>query len=160
MHIKYHAQTAQTKPNVCHLILIPKSLAGLSTSTFSINGQQAVLNGVVGQGSSQFICSRDGLSAFNEEPSIDNMDSVIKDLNNATTAESGFFAETWSSKLTEIFGKQDVLKAELDKTTVTTTFPESSTGEEFKMVTQIMQTAEARGSKRDIFYVDTTGEAF
>jgi len=133
------------------------SQAGIPTSTFSINGQQVVLNGVVGQGSSQFICSRDGLSAFNEEPSIDNMDSVIKALNNATTADSGFFAETWSSKLTEIFDKQDVLKAELDKTAVTTTFPESSTGDEFKMVTQIMQTAEARGSKRDIFYVDTGG---
>lgn len=133
------------------------SQAGITTSTFSINGQQAVLNGVAGQGSSQFICSRNGLSAFNEEPSIDNMDSVIKALNNATTPESGYFAKTWSSKLTEIFEKQDVLKAELDKTTVTTTFPESSTGEEFKMVTQIMQTAEARGSKRDIFYVDTNG---
>jgi len=133
------------------------SLAGIPTSTFSISGQQRLLTGEAGQGPSQYICNSNGLSEFNLDPVIGNMNSVIKALNNATTPESGYFAETWSHKLSEIIDRQDVLKVELDKTTVTTVFPGSSTAVKFRMVTKIMQTAEARGSKRDIFYIDQHG---
>ncbi|KAL7542499.1 hypothetical protein ACHAXR_011825, partial [Thalassiosira sp. AJA248-18] len=133
--------------------------SGIPVNTFSIDGQQVLLTGVAGQGPSQFTLSGSGMAPFNEDPSIENMDAVIKSLNNDTTAESGFFAETWSSKLSEVFAKQGVLKAELDQATTATQFPEDSgTADEFKVVTQIMQTAEARGSKRDIFYVSTGGE--
>ena len=135
--------------------------AGIPTNTFSISGQEIMLSGVPGEGPSQFICSSKGLSPFNENPSIENMDTVIKSLNKATTAESGFFAETWSSKLSETFDKQTLLKAELDTATVTTTFPEDSDiSDEFKIVTQIMQSAEARGSARDIFYIRHGGKTF
>lgn len=53
--------------------------------------------------------------------------------------------------------KQAFLEAELAKTTVTTGFPDSSTADEFKLITQIMQTRGARGSERDIFYVSQGG---
>lgn len=134
--------------------------AGLPTSTFSISGLQAVLTGEPGGvGPSQTVLSRNGLADFNPEPSVQDMEDVIKALNGATTSDSGFFAEMWSSEISEGLDKQAFLKAELDKTSPLTAFPEDSskTGDEFQMVTQIMQTREARGSKRDIFYVDTSG---
>lgn len=131
--------------------------AGISTNLFSIDGQQVLLTGEAGQGPSQFILSSSGLSAFNANPSISNMDAVIKALNNDTTADSGFYAETWSSKLSDSMDKQQLLKQEVDATTVTAIFPTGSTADEFEMVTRIMQTREVRKSKRDIFFVEDGG---
>ena len=127
--------------------------SGIPTNTFSIKGQQILLTGEAGQGPSQFIISSNGLPAFNANPSITDMNDVIRTLNNATTADSGFFAETWSSKLSDTMGKQDLLKTKVDSTVVTTVFPDTDIGNQLKMVTRLMQTAEARGAMRDIFYV-------
>jgi len=134
--------------------------AGIPTNLFSIDGQQVVLSGEAGQGGpSQYIISSNGLPAFNSDPSIEDMDIVIKTLNsNDVDNDSGFHASTWSSKLSDSLAKQKALKQEIDATVVTTTFPLSgSTAEEFEMVTRIMQTREARGSKRDIFFVQDNG---
>ena len=81
------------------------------------------------------------------------MNDVIRNLNNATALESGFFAETWSSKLYEAMAKQVMLKSEVDSKSATTVFPTSSIGSQLEMVTRIMQSRETRGVKRDIFYV-------
>jgi uncharacterized protein (DUF1501 family) len=131
--------------------------AGIPTNTFSIHGQTAALTGVAGQGPSQYILDSKGISPFNQDPSLDNMEGVIRNLHNDTAEESGFFAETFSSKLVDILDKQDLLQAALAATTLTTTFPDSSTADEFAMVARLMQTAEARGSNRDIFYVLSGG---
>ena len=130
---------------------------GIKTNTFSISGQQVLLTGEPGAGPSQFILSSSGLSAFNSNPSIPSMNDVILALNNATTADSGFFAETWSSKLSDAISKQEILKTAVDSTTVTTPFPNSGIGNQLKMVTQLMQTAATRGVSRDIFYVTDGG---
>jgi uncharacterized protein (DUF1501 family) len=130
---------------------------GLNTNTFSINGQQVLLTGSPGQGTSQFILSSSGLSDFNSNPSISNMNDVIKSLNNATTLDSGFFAETFSSKLSEALEKQELLKNEVDSTVVTTPFPDSGIANQLKTVTRLMQTAQARGVSRDIFFVTDGG---
>jgi uncharacterized protein (DUF1501 family) len=131
---------------------------GVKTNTFSINGQQVLLTGEAGMGGpSQFILSSSGLTTFNENPSISNMNEVIKALNNATTTDSGFHAETWSSKLTDAIAKQNLLKTEVDRTTVTKAFPDSGIGNQLKLVTQLMQTAASRGVSRDIFYVSDGG---
>lgn len=131
---------------------------GLPTNLFSIDGQQVVLTGQAGGGgSTQFTLNSQGLSAFNSNPPINNMDGVFKSLNNDTKAESGFYAETWSAKLSESLDKQQLLKAEIDQTVVTTTFPGGSTSDEFELITRIMQTREARGVVRDIFYAEDGG---
>jgi uncharacterized protein (DUF1501 family) len=131
---------------------------GIKTNTFSISGQQVLLTGQAGVGGpSQFILSSSGITSFNEQPSIANMNDVIKTLNNATTKSSGFHAETWSRKLTEAIEKQNLLKTEVDSTTVTTIFPDSGIANQLKLVTQLMQTAESRGVSRDIFYVSDGG---
>ena len=85
------------------------------------------------------------------------MDGAIKSLNNDTTVDSGFFATSWSAKLSDALTKQQSLKSDVDATVVTTIFPGGSTSDEFEMVTRIMQTREARNSKRDIFYVQDGG---
>jgi uncharacterized protein (DUF1501 family) len=130
---------------------------GIPTNTFSIDGQQVLLTGEPGQGPSQFVLSSSGLVAFNEKESIPGMTDVINALNNATDKDSGFHAETWSSKLTEALVKQDMLKAAVDATSVNTTFPEGSTSDEFALISRIMQTRESRNVKRDIFYVQDNG---
>lgn len=126
------------------------------TDSFSVDGQSIT---VAGRGPTQYILGSDGLPNFNEDESIVNMEDTMRSLNKGTLAESGFFAETWSSKLTEVFDKYAILKEEMDKATTTTTFPDSSTGDEFKTITRVMQTAGVRNAKRDIFYVSTGGEA-
>ena len=131
--------------------------AGIPTNLFSINGQQMFLTGEVGFGPAQFILHSSGLTAFNSDPSVANMNNVIKSLNDDNTADSGFHAETWSSKLTESINRQKSLKEKVDLTNVTTLFPVGGIADQLKLVTRIMQTREARGSKRDIFYVQDAG---
>ena len=107
---------------------------GIKTNTFSINGQQIFLTGEAGVGGpSQFIRDSDCIPALNENPLINNMNDIIKALNNATTTDSGFFAETWSSKLSDAIEKQNLLKTEVDSTTVTTAFPDSGIAKQLKM---------------------------
>lgn len=134
-------------------VLTSKSIP---TNMFSVDGQQVLLTGEAGQGPSQFILSGSGISTFNKDESITDMANVIKALNNDTVPDSGFYAETWSSKLTELLSQHETLKTELDPTEVTATFPKGSTADEFMLITRIMQTREARGSKRDIFFVSDT----
>lgn len=105
----------------------------------------------------QYVVSSSGLSSFNSNPSISNMNDVIKALNSEFDTTSGFFADIWSSKLTESLNQQDFLKVEIDNAIVKNEFPLSDTAEELEMVTRIMQTREARGSKRDIFYLSDGG---
>lgn len=137
---------------------------GVPTNLFSISGQQVLLSGQQGKSSSQFILSSGGLTAFNANPSITNMNDVIKAINNDTSADSGFHAETWSSTLTETLERQRSLKDNVDQTNVTTVFPSNNDiASQLKLVTRLMQTRIARGVKRDIFYVkdggyDTHGE--
>ena len=108
--------------------------------------------------STQYILSSSGLTSFNSNPSIMNMNDVIKAINNDTTADSGFHAETWSSKLTESLDRQRSLKENVDMTNVTTIFPtDSDISSQLKLVTRIMQTRVSRGVKRDIFYVQDGG---
>jgi uncharacterized protein (DUF1501 family) len=132
--------------------------AGIPTNLFSIDGQQVLLTSEPGQGGpTQNVLGSGGLAAFNADPSIANMNDVIIDLNKQTTTDSGFYAETWSYKLTESLANQQLLKEQVDATSVTTVFPSGSTADEFEMVTRLMQTREARNCNRDIFFVQDGG---
>ncbi|KAL3778844.1 hypothetical protein ACHAWO_009700 [Cyclotella atomus] len=136
---------------------------------------QVLLTGEAGMGGpSQFILSSSGLTSFNKNPSIANMNEVIKALNNTTTPDSGFHVETFGVNIARVLGsipvaiwslrvigiaiqKQNLLNTEVDSTTVTTLFPDSGIANQLKLVTQLMQTAPSRGVSRDIFYVSDGG---
>ena len=160
--------------------------AGIPTGLFSIDGQTTFLSGVAGEGPSQFIVGDTGLSPFNEEPPIRDMNELIKCLvsslweifdlcsvtlatsqyhhacfsalqNNGTTSDSGIFGEIWSSKVYTSLEQQRQLKEKLDATTVNTIFPDTSTGRELETITRIMQTRTDRGANRDVFYLEDGG---
>ena len=129
---------------------------GIPVNVFSISDTQVVNVGEPG-GVSPFILSSSGLSSFNKDPSIADMDAVIRDINNATTKDCGFFAETFSSKLLESMTSHELVKGLLDSVDVTTPFPDSSVGKQLKIVAQLMKTKESRGVVRDMFYVSQSG---
>lgn len=130
---------------------------GIPTDLFSISGQVGLLTGAAGEAPTQTVLTGSGLATFNADPSITNMNDHIKSLNNDNTADSGFHAETWSSKLTESMNRHQSLKEKVDNTTVTTVFPLEGLSDQFKLVTRLMQTRVSRGSKRDIFFVQDGG---
>ncbi|KAL7543207.1 hypothetical protein ACHAXR_012486, partial [Thalassiosira sp. AJA248-18] len=143
---------------VCGRMLDVLTQAGKQVNAFSLKGEEALLVGEPGEGVGPYIVSGDGLSALNEDPSIENMNDVILAINNASTADSGLFAEQWSSKLCDIFVKNALLKSELDKTSLATSWSsDDDTSREFQIVTRIMQTREARGVSRDIFFIRMGG---
>lgn len=128
----------------------------MPVNVFSISGTQIINIGEPG-GVSPYILSSGGLPDFNKSPSINNMDTVIKDLNNATKKDGGFFAETWSSKLNEAMSSHDLLKTELDNVEVSTPFPSGGLAAQFKIVAELMMTRVSRGVVRDMFYVSQGG---
>ena len=128
----------------------------MPVNVFSISGTQAVNVGEPG-GAAPFIVSSSGLSDFNKSPSISDMNTVIRSLNNATRKDSGFFAETFANKLSEAITSHEQLKAELDAVDVSTVFPDSGIAAQLKMVAQLMKTRESRGVVRDMFYVEQGG---
>jgi len=130
---------------------------GIPTNLFSISGQVTLLTGAPGEVPTQSVLASSGLAPFNADPSITNMNDQIKSLNNDNTADSGFHAETWSSKLSESMDRHQSLKEKVENTTVTTVFPAEGLSDQFKLVTRLMQTRVSRGSKRDIFFVQDGG---
>ena len=102
--------------------------------SFSCYPFSQLLTGEAGKGPTQFILSSNGLSSFNKNPTVPNINEAIKSLNNDTTVDSGFFATSWSAKLSDALTKQQSLKSDVDATVVTTIFPGGSTSDEFEMV--------------------------
>jgi len=130
---------------------------GLTSSAFSINGNQIVLIGQPGTATPPIALSSKGLPEFNPEPSAGNMTDVMKDINGATLPTSGYLAETWSSGLFDSLASHDLLYNSLENTTVTATFPDEGLADQLKMVTRLIQTRNARGSNVDLFYVQLGG---
>merc|ERR1712157_498289 len=134
---------------------------GIPINTFSIDGAQVALIGEAGEGGpSPFTLSSNGLAAFNQNPEVPT--ESIKALNSKTTADSGFFAETWSLKLSESLENQDILKDALDSATIKSDITEDDLDNsgflrELIMCTRIMQTRDIRKVKRDACYVQEGG---
>jgi len=108
---------------------------GISTNLFSLDGEQIMLSGEVGGGGPmQNVMDSGGFSEFNSDAATANMDDVMKSLNSRTTSDSGFFAETWSSKFYHSLDQHKSLKGAVDATEVVTEFPRESVGEELEMI--------------------------
>ena len=126
---------------------------GIPTNTFSISGSQILLIGEGGYGGpTPYTLSRNGIAAFNQFPEV-STDS-IRELNKRTTADSGFFGETWSMKLSESLDKQAILfdaleEAVVQSPDVTDDDLDNSFLASLIMCTRIFQTRHVRGSKRD-----------
>lgn len=128
----------------------------IPVNLFSISGTQLINVGEPGE-VHPYILSSSGLTDFNKSPSIPNMNEVIRDLNNATKKDSGFFAETFAQTFSESISSHALLKTELDAVDVLTAFPSGGFSGQLKMVAQLMKTRESRGVVRDMFYVTQGG---
>jgi uncharacterized protein (DUF1501 family)/uncharacterized protein (DUF1800 family) len=126
----------------------------LKTGAYSIDGNQIALIGNPGESPPAVIVSKKGLKEWNPEASSIGMRDTIEAINNATTPDNGFVGETWSMKLTDALEQQEQLYTALQEATVITDFPQGNgLADQLKLVSQLMQTHEARGVRRDVFYV-------
>ena len=127
---------------------------GFRTGGIAIDGQSIAL---VGKEPDTIIVGRNGLDEFNPRPSMGGgaMDNIIRDLNGATTSNSGFFAETWSSSLVDSLAQTRELYEALQASSTTHTFPASSIGQQLATVSKLMKLD--RGTDRDVFFLNMGG---
>eukprot|EP00957_Ditylum_brightwellii_P194692 14830655-Ditylum_brightwellii.AAC.1 len=81
----------------------------------------------------------------------------IRALNNSTQVDSGFFGETWSSKLIKSLVKNSELYSILEATQTNIMFPTSELGSQLEVVARMMKAHTERGVDRDMFYVKIGG---
>ncbi len=105
-------------------------------------------------GSEPFIVDGNGVPKFNEAPSDEGMDGVIRSLNGATEFDSGVFADLFSNLFVNSIDANRKLTDALDQTSNTTaTFGTDTMGTAFNMVARLIATRELRGVDRDFFFV-------
>uniref|UniRef100_A0A7R9ZFB4 DUF1501 domain-containing protein n=1 Tax=Pseudictyota dubia TaxID=2749911 RepID=A0A7R9ZFB4_9STRA len=129
------------------------------TSAISIDSNSIALVGKPGESPTPFIISKNGITPFNEDPTTNGtfMQEQIDALNSATTADSGFMAETWSSNLFSSLKSNEALDAALASAVTNVTFPSTKLGDSLEMVARLIQTASTREVDRDFFYVQMGG---
>ena len=130
---------------------------GMSVGAFSLDTTSVALTGHPGESPSQQIISNHGINSFNPVPSIENMTSIISAINEATTADSGFFAETWSDELIRSLNHNNLMLEALDGVENFNEFPSSWLGRKLQTVAKVIATRESRGVDRDMFYLDIGG---
>mmetsp|Transcript_6781 Transcript_6781/g.9027 ORF Transcript_6781/g.9027 Transcript_6781/m.9027 type:complete len:2086 (+) Transcript_6781:84-6341(+) len=135
---------------------------GFQTSTISTSSASIALVGQPGLSSDQSIISQDGIDEFNpvdedQKISQEDMFSNIHALNNSTQVDSGFFGETWSSKLIKSLVTNSDLYDLLETTQTNVTFPTSKLGRQLEVVARMMKAHTERGVDRDMFYVKIGG---
>jgi len=127
---------------------------GHTVGSFSVDRFSIALVGVPGVTNAPIIVNRDGVSEFYIS---DNIKTLIKSLHNSTSADSGFFAETWSSSFFDSLGSSQLLSDALSTVDVNTTFPGSYLGLQLKTVSRLIATRVERGVDTDMFYIEIGG---
>ena len=127
------------------------------TNAISIDTSSVALVGEPGISNGASIISQNGISDFNQNPTANEMREMIENINNATAFDSGFFAETWSSKLHESLDSNERINAALAASETSVLFPNTQLGRKLAIVSRMIQTADVRGVSRDMFYVEIGG---
>lgn len=145
--------------------------AGFSCNAYSIAGSRISLVGMPGVTDAPITLSPDGMeklmpqyeaSWWTDGDLTPDLKPYILSLNNATTIDSPFMAETWSAKVSNAIYQHDELYNALKETTVTATFKDSSGSKsklcrQLEMTAKVMATRETRGAERDLFHVQIGG---
>ena len=127
---------------------------GRNVGSFSVDRFSVALVGQPGVSNSPFIVDRNGVpQAYLDDILID-----LDKLHNVSHAESGIFADSWSSSLMESIGVNQLLSAKLANVTVNTEFPHSYLGYSLKTVSRLIATKDLRGVDVDTFYVEMGGK--
>jgi len=129
-----------------------------NTGSFSVGKNGKVLEGVPLLSPPTFFIGKKGVSPFNPNPSGTDMNSIISDLNNATTLTSGIFAKTWSTLLDEAQTQTVILQRVFDDFSVNTTFPEDNNiGRQLQYVSNVMKANEMLNTDRLFFNAEMNG---
>jgi len=100
---------------------------------------------------------RGGITPYNEEESIGNMTTVVRELNGQSQTGTGLYVETFSKVFMEAIDQTKLLSEILDTTDVTTIFPITTIGRRLELLAKVMKSREAMGIERDVFYVEMGG---
>lgn len=130
------------------------SRIGHNVGSFSANAFSVALVGEPGVSETPMIVNRDGVPDLFMSGELEKM---VLSLHNSTPSDSGFFGEMWSDALVKSFSTNEILGTELSGITTNTTFPDSRLGDQFRTVSRLIATREARGVDRDTFYVEIGG---
>jgi len=133
------------------------------TSGISIRDSTVTLAGTPGYSPQyRIVGTNAGSTQFNPDPTDASMQDKIFDLNNATTADSGFFAETWAAKSIDAINlneqMSELLKSSSDSNQLTAPFDCGDLCNKLKVIAQFIKSAgNPRKVHREMFYATTGG---
>ena len=134
---------------------------GVSTGPVSIDTSSSALSGEPGVSPKLIVVSQYGVKRFIPQEPISmtklEMVETIKNLNNATSNDSGFMAETWSEALIQSLVQNQELYDTLEVTDVETEFGDTDLGRKFEIVSRMIKSRGSRSSEMDVFYVEIGG---
>jgi len=133
------------------------SKQGYKVQSFSIDRFSVALTGFPGSSPSPLTINQRGVSNFNADPSIPDMDDIIAQINSETSKDSGFFAETWSDSLFDSMNKNSYFQNALQSVDTDIEFPMNSLGNQLATVSRLLKTRQERDVDRDTFYVEIGG---
>jgi uncharacterized protein (DUF1501 family) len=136
------------------------------TSGVSIRDTTVTLAGTPGYSPQYRIVNTNaGSTQFNPNPTDASMKDTIFDLNNATMADSGFFAETWAAKSIDAINLNEKMAEWLDPNsdvnTLDTEFTCGDLCDKLKVIAQLIKSAGSgdgqRRVHREMFYTTLGG---
>uniref|UniRef100_A0A7S4RIT9 Uncharacterized protein n=2 Tax=Ditylum brightwellii TaxID=49249 RepID=A0A7S4RIT9_9STRA len=131
--------------------------ANYNLGSFAIDWQSEALSGEPGKSPPPTVISQKGTTPFNPNGDAFNMMEVVTQLNEATSNETGVFAEQWSADMLSSLQKNALLDSSLSSVVSAAAFPDNHLGRQLKMVSHLIQTREERGVDRDLFFVEMKG---
>lgn len=107
---------------------------------------------------SQTVSDSSGYQQFNPSSVLSSdITSKVRELNDASSILSNFYAETWSDSLFQTLDENELLYSVLESIDTTAIFPASDLGKQLEATAKLMKTKDTRGTDRDIFYTAITG---
>ena len=141
----------QTGRGVCGRMVDILTKYGYSTGTVSVAG---IAEALVSNLSSLFVADPFDYQLFNPMYWAQPLWDTIKSLNKITNIGSGLFGETWSNRLLQSIGENEILYDVVTSTPIDTSFPEDDLGKQLETIAKIIKERSVRGVDRDVFYAN------
>jgi len=130
----------------------------VATGSSSLDGTSIILASLSDESPPPVVVSGSGMKQFvYQSDSRDEIITNIKRLNQATTMDSNFMAETWSANLHQSIAQNEVLYNSMMSSSITSKFGDRTLGQKFELIAKMIETREERGTDLDIFHVSMNG---
>ena len=130
---------------------------GFQTGSFSISGENFVLAAEPQKSPEINFISKKGVSKFNENPSTEDMNIAMSNINKPTMSTSGKFGKTWSDLFDQSVRQSDLIYEALNGLSLDTTFPSSNLGRSLEQVSKIIKAKDDFKQDRQFFFVSENG---